>query len=141
MIRYFTEDLKFIYRNKRLNNRWLNQVISTESRKAGDINIIFCSDEYLLDVNMKFLNHDYYTDIITFNYCEGSLISGDLFISIDSVRDNAGHFNVDFEEELHRVIVHGVLHLIGYDDHCDEDILEMRAKENYYLNIRKQSDE
>ena len=99
--------------------------------------MVFCSDNYLLDVNLKFLQHDYYTDIITFDYCEKDILSGDLFISIDSVRANADFFGTTFENELNRVIVHGILHLIGYDDHCDEDIAEMRAKENYYLDIRK----
>lgn len=141
MIRYFTENLNFKYKNRRLNNSWLNSVIRAEDKVPGDINIIFCSDDYILDVNKKFLSHDYYTDIITFDYCQADIVSGDLFISIDSVRDNAKHFNVEFDEELHRVIVHGVLHLIGYDDHCDEDIVQMRSKENHYLQLRNTKDE
>lgn len=136
MVRYFTEDIKFEYKNRLINNRWLKTVAGSEIRKLGDINIIFCSDNYILDVNMKYLQHDYFTDIITFDYCEGDKLSGDLFISIDSVRENAEHYGTAFDEELHRVIVHGVLHLIGYDDHCDEDIKIMRSKENYYLNMR-----
>ena len=83
-----------------------------------------------------YLGHDYYTDIITFDYCEGDVLSGDLFISIDSVRENASFYGVDFPTELNRVIVHGLLHLIGYDDHSEEDIAVMRAKENYYLSLR-----
>ena len=86
---------------------------------------------------MKYLQHDYFTDIITFDYCEGSKISGDLFISIDSVRENASFYGVDFETELDRVMVHGVLHLIGYDDHTPEDISVMRQKENYYIEMKK----
>ncbi|MDD5914672.1 MAG: rRNA maturation RNase YbeY [Bacteroidales bacterium] len=138
MIRYFCEDIKFIYKNKLANNRWLKMVAGSEIRKIGDINVIFCSDNYILDVNMKYLQHDYFTDIITFDYCEGKVLSGDLFISVDSVRENSIEFGTDFEEELHRVIVHGVLHLIGYDDHTEEDKKVMRQKENYYLQMRSQ---
>lgn len=138
MIRYFCEDIRFTYKNKLANNRWLKMVAGSEIRKIGDINVIFCSDNYILDVNMKYLQHDYFTDIITFDYCEGKVLSGDLFISVDSVRENSIEFGTDFEEELHRVIVHGVLHLIGYDDHTDEDKKMMRQKENYYLQMRSQ---
>ena len=138
MIRYFCEDIKFTYKNKLANNRWLKMVAGNEIRKIGDINVIFCSDNYILDVNMKYLQHDYFTDIITFDYCEGKVLSGDLFISVDSVRENSIEFGTDFEEELHRVIVHGVLHLIGYDDHTEEDKKVMRQKENYYLQMRSQ---
>ena len=138
MIRYFCEDIRFIYKNKLANNRWLKMVAGSEIRKIGDINVIFCSDNYILDVNMKYLQHDYFTDIITFDYCEGKVLSGDLFISVDSVRENSIEFGTDFEEELHRVIVHGVLHLIGYADHTEEDKKVMRQKENYYLQMRSQ---
>lgn len=138
MIRYFCEDIRFTYKNKLANNRWLKMVAGSEIRKIGDINIIFCSDNYILDVNMKYLQHDYFTDIITFDYCEGKVLSGDLFISVDSVRENSIEFGTDFEEELHRVIVHGVLHLIGYDDHTEENKKLMRQKENYYLQMRSQ---
>lgn len=138
MIRYFCEDIRFTYKNKLANNRWLKMVAGSEIRKIGDINVIFCSDNYILDVNMKYLQHDYFTDIITFDYCEGMVLSGDLFISVDSVRENSIEFGTDFEEELHRVIVHGVLHLIGYDDHTEEDKKVMRQKENYYLQMRSQ---
>ena len=138
MIRYFCEDIRLTYKNKLANNRWLKMVAGSEIRKIGDINVIFCSDNYILDVNMKYLQHDYFTDIITFDYCEGKVLSGDLFISVDSVRENSIEFGTDFEEELHRVIVHGVLHLIGYDDHTEEDKKVMRQKENYYLQMRSQ---
>ena len=113
-------------------------VAASELRKIGIINIIFCSDNYILDVNMKYLQHDYFTDIITFDYCEKDILSGDLFISIDSVRENALFYGTEFPEELNRVMVHGVLHLIGYDDHTEDDIKTMRSKENYYLDLRKQ---
>ena len=136
MIRYFCEDIKFEFKNKLLNNRWLKFVSSSEVRKLQNINIIFCSDNYILDVNMKYLQHDYFTDIITFDYCEGNSLSGDLFISIDSVRDNAAFYGTEFADELNRVIVHGILHLIGYDDHTDEEQKIMRSKEDYYLSLR-----
>ena len=137
MIRYFNEDINFSLKGKSLNNLWLKTVAESEIRKVGDINIIFCSDNYILDVNMKYLSHDYFTDIITFDYCDGPVLSGDLFISIDSVRENASFYGTEFAEELNRVIVHGVLHLIGYDDHTEEDIAVMRSKENYYLELKK----
>ena len=137
MVSYFNEDIKFDFKEKRLTNRWLKLVAESEIRRLGDISIIFCSDNYILDVNMKYLQHDYFTDIITFDYCDGDTVSGDLFISIDSVRENAAFYGTEFKDELNRVIVHGVLHLIGYDDHSEEDIKEMRAKENYYLSLRE----
>ena len=137
MVSYFNEDIKFDFKEKRLTNRWLKLVAESEIRRLGDISIIFCSDNYILDVNIKYLQHDYFTDIITFDYCEGDTVSGDLFISIDSVRENAAFYGTEFKDELNRVLVHGVLHLIGYDDHSEEDIKEMRAKENYYLSLRE----
>ena len=138
MIRYYCEDISFKLKDKALNNKWLKMVAASELRKIGDINIIFCSDNYILDVNMKYLQHDYFTDIITFDYCEKDILSGDLFISIDSVRENSLFYGTEFPEELNRVMVHGILHLIGYDDHTEEDIKTMRSKENYYLDLRKQ---
>lgn len=133
MIRYDRQDTDFVFRHRRENNLWLKNVAAEEGRKTGEIAVIFCSDEYLLDINRQFLNHDYYTDIITFDYCEGEVLNGDLLISVDSVRDNAVHYGASFDEELHRVIVHGLLHLIGYDDHSEEERKTMREKENYYL--------
>lgn len=138
MVRYFFEDIKFEYKNKQFNNRWLKLVAESEICRLGDINIIFCSDPYILDINLQYLSHDYFTDIITFDYSQKPVISGDLFISVDSVRENAEFYGTEFAEELHRVIVHGILHLIGYDDHTDEDIAVMRSKENYYLGMREQ---
>ena len=137
MVTYFSEDTSFIFKEKRLTNRWLKLVAESEIRRLGDIGIIFCSDNYILDVNLKYLQHDYYTDIITFDYCEGDRLNGDLFISVDSVRENAAFYGTEFADELNRVIVHGVLHLIGYDDHTEEDIAVMRSKENYYLSLRE----
>lgn len=136
MVRYFFEDVKFEYKDRRFNNSWLKLVAESEIRRLGDVNIIFCSDPYILNINLQYLGHDYFTDIITFDYCEGKKISGDLFISVDSVRENAAFYKTDFNEELHRVIVHGILHLVGYDDHTEGDIKVMRSKENYYLELR-----
>lgn len=137
MVTYFTEDTTFQFKQRRINNRWLKMVAESEIRKLGDISIIFCSDNYILDVNIKYLQHDYFTDIITFDYCEGNILSGDLFISVDSVCENAVEYGTEFDEELNRVIVHGILHLIGYDDFTEEDKREMRSKENYYLQCRR----
>ncbi len=136
MIRYFKEDTKFEFKSRALNNKWLKMVAESEIRRIGDINIIFCSDNYILDVNMKYLQHDYFTDIITFDYCEKNRLNGDLFISVDSVRENALFYGTEFSDELNRVIVHGILHLVGYDDHSEEDIAVMRSKEDYYLGLR-----
>lgn len=137
MIRYFNEDINFELKHKLFNNKWLKIVAGSEMKRVGDINIIFCSDPYILEVNLKYLQHDYFTDIITFDYCESDRLSGDLFISIDCVRENAAFYGTEFDDELNRVMVHGVLHLIGYDDHSEDDIAQMRAKENYYLDLRK----
>lgn len=136
MVRYYCEDIKFIFKNKLANNRWLKMVAGSEIKTLGDISIIFCSDNYILDVNLRYLHHDYFTDVITFDYCEGNRLSGDLFISVDSVRENAVEFGTEFDDELHRVIVHGLLHLIGYGDHTPEDQKLMREKEDYYLGLR-----
>ena len=136
MVSYYTEDTSFAFKEKRLTSRWLKFVAESEAKRLGDVAVIFCSDNYILDVNIKYLQHDYYTDIITFDYCEGNRLSGDLFISVDSVRENAAFYVTEFADELNRVIVHGLLHLIGYDDHTEADIAVMRAKENYYLSQR-----
>lgn len=137
MISYFAEDIKFDLKGKLLNNRWLKMVVGSEIKRLGDLSLIFCSDHYILDINLRYLQHDYYTDIITFDYCEGDTVSGDLFISIDSVRENAAFYGVSFEDELDRVMVHGVLHLLGYDDHTPEDTAVMREKENYYVKMKR----
>ena len=137
MVSYFKEDTKFDFKEKRRTNRWLKLVAESEIRRLGDVSIIFCSDNYILDVNIKYLKHDYFTDIITFDYCEGETLSGDLFISVDSVRENALFYGAEFADELNRVIVHGLLHLIGYDDHSEADKKVMRSKENYYLSLRE----
>lgn len=137
MVSYYFEDTDFVFKGKALNNRWLKLVAESEIRRLGNISIIFCSDNYILDINQRFLSHDYFTDIITFDYCEADKLSGDLFISVDSVRENALEYKTEFADELNRVIVHGLLHLIGYDDHTEEEVSVMRSKENYYLSLRE----
>lgn len=135
MVNYYFEDTAFKLKAKTKIKNWLKLVAESEVYTLGNVSVIFCSDNYILDINQRFLQHDYFTDIITFDYSEGSKISGDLFISVDSVKENSIEYGTDFEDELHRVIVHGILHLIGYDDHTDEDVRIMRSKENYYLSL------
>jgi rRNA maturation RNase YbeY len=113
----------------------LKSLISSENFKLGEIAIVLCSDEYLLKVNQDFLKHDYYTDIITFDYCQDGFINGDLIISLDRVFENSALEKSTFEEELNRVIFHGVLHLCGYKDKSKKDVEMMRFKESYYLNL------
>ncbi|MCI5618492.1 MAG: rRNA maturation RNase YbeY [Rikenellaceae bacterium] len=137
MIAYYTQDTDFVFKGKQFNNKWLRMVAESEIKRIGDISIIFCSDNYILDVNMKYLQHDYFTDVITFDYCDGDKLSGDLFISVDTVRENAKLYNTDFNDELNRVMVHGILHLIGYDDHSQKDKQLIRKKEDYYLSFRE----
>jgi rRNA maturation RNase YbeY len=112
----------------------LTDLIKCERKSLGEITVVFCSDDYLLDVNKQYLEHDYLTDIITFDYSEGLVMSGDLFISYDRVLDNANTFNVEVLTELSRVLFHGVLHLCGYKDKSDMDVILMRDKENFYLD-------
>ncbi|MBO7145068.1 MAG: rRNA maturation RNase YbeY [Salinivirgaceae bacterium] len=113
----------------------MEKLVANEDRTLGDVNYILCSDAYLLDINRQYLNHDYYTDVISFDYCEDNVISGDIFISVDTVADNAKEYGVTFEKELARVMIHGVLHFVGYNDKSDEEVPVMRAKENQYLSL------
>ena len=138
MITYQTEDTSFRFGSRRLISRWIKEIVAHAELKVGELSIVFCSDPYILAVNRQYLGHDYYTDIITFDYCEGSVLSGDLIISVDTVRANAEEYGAaSFEEELHRVIIHGVLHLIGFDDHTPKDRAEMRRQENAALALLK----
>jgi rRNA maturation RNase YbeY len=132
-VKIFFEEVKKISIDRKRISLYINDLISEEKFRKGDISIIFCSDDYLLNINREHLNHDYYTDIVTFDYSEDNLISGDLFISLDRVKDNAGTYGEPYERELYRVVFHGVLHLTGYTDHDDDERLVMREKENYYL--------
>lgn len=115
-IAYYAEDIELPAIKKRVVSGWVKAVAETYGKKTGDISYIFCSDEKILEVNRQYLQHDYYTDIITFDYTEGNKISGDLFISLDTVRTNAETFHTDYNEELHRTIIHGILHLCGIND-------------------------
>lgn len=114
---------------------WLSEVIESEDKTEGEINYIFCDDEYLLQKNIEFLDHDTLTDIISFDYTMGSLISGDIFISVERVAENAKEYNVSFDEELKRVMVHGILHYCGYGDKTEEDSQVMRAKEEQKMML------
>lgn len=114
---------------------WFTKITEQEGKVLDEIALIFCSDDYLLEINQQHLNHDYYTDIVTFDYCWENHVSGDLFISLDRVRENAATFNKTFENELNRVIIHGVLHLCGYKDKSDEDEIMMRSKEDAALSM------
>ncbi len=115
---------------------WLEKVVSNENKKLGEIVIIICKDDYLLEKNIKFLNHDTLTDVISFDYSTDKNISGDIFVSIDRIKENAKTYNVTFLKELDRVMVHGLLHLLGYNDKAEKDAKEMKNKENFYLSIK-----
>ena len=133
-ILFYHEDVKPLKLERRKIKTWISSVITSENKKTGSINFIFCSDEYLLQVNKQYLDHDYFTDIITFDYVEGKLISGDIFVSVDRVSENADKFQVSFDEELRRILVHGVLHLLGYPDKEPEQKKVMTQKEDHYLS-------
>ena len=134
MINLFFEDVEIPGLNSEFFCSWLSDVCEQEGKVLGEVNLIFCSDEYLLDVNQKYLNHDYYTDIITFDYVKGKTISGEIFVSLQRISDNASTLSKNYEEELRRVLAHGILHLSGYKDKSEEEEKEMRRKEDFYLN-------
>lgn len=131
----FTNDdsVSFSLKNKRFIKSWIKDIIQQNKKELGDINYIFCSDEKILEINKEFLKHDYYTDIISFDYCEVNKINGDIFISIDTVKSNSIKYKTEFIEELHRVIVHGVLHFLGFKDKTKIDTEKMREAENKAL--------
>ena len=135
MIRFYFESTDRLDLKKTEIKNWLHQVISDESFELGDINIIMCSDEYLISINKEYLSHDYFTDIVTFNYCEGGKISGDIFISIDRIKENSENYSTNFTNELYRVMVHGVLHLLKYNDKTEDEKKIMTSKENQYLAV------
>ncbi|MDA3954761.1 MAG: rRNA maturation RNase YbeY [Bacteroidales bacterium] len=132
-IKFFVEETKFNLKNRIRIKTWIRETIIGENLKPGVINFIFTSDKFLLEVNKQYLSHDYFTDIITFNYCDKNEINGDIYISISTVKNNSISFNVTFIEELHRVMIHGILHLMNYNDKTDQEKAEIRKKENYYL--------
>ena len=133
MIQFLSENIELPAIDQTKVSRWIKLVAASQGRKAGHINYIFCDDERILEVNNYYLQHDYFTDIITFDYSSGKTISGDIFISIDTVKSNAEGLKISFEEELHRVIIHGILHLCGQDDKTTESQAEMTRKENEAL--------
>ena len=136
MITYQTEGVDMPDIQKRETTAWIKAVAASYGKKIGEIAYIFCSDEKILEVNRQYLQHDYYTDIITFDYCEGNRLSGDLFISLDTVRTNADHFaGGDYRRELHRVIIHGILHLCGINDKGPGEREVMEEAENRALEL------
>lgn len=135
MIFYTIENVKAPKLEKRKTNVWIKTVAEKYDKKIGEIAYIFCDDAKILEVNKTYLQHDYFTDIITFDYCEGEVLNGDIFISLDTVRTNAQEFGVTFENELHRILIHGILHLCGQEDKTPEARLEMTRKENEALQM------
>ncbi len=133
MIQYITEEVKLPSIQKTQITRWIKDTAAEYNKKTGEIVFIFCNDERILEVNNKYLQHDYFTDIITFDYSEGAIISGDIFISIDTVASNATEFEVSFEAEINRIMIHGILHLCGQDDKTTESREIMTQKENLAL--------
>ena len=136
MITYNTDGVKMPSIKKRENTAWVKAVAASYGKRVGEIAYIFVDDEKILEVNRQYLGHDYYTDIITFDYCEGDVISGDLFISLDTVRTNAEQVGATYEEELHRVIIHGILHLCGINDKGPGEREIMEAAEDKALALR-----
>jgi rRNA maturation RNase YbeY len=135
MICFFCENINFSFEGKkRIAQMQIKNLIKMENKKAGDLCFIFCTDDFLLDINKKHLNHDYYTDVITFDYTVNDVISGDIFISLQRVEENAGKFGVSFAHELSRIIYHGLLHLCGYNDQSNDEKRAMSEKEDFYLN-------
>ena len=114
---------------------WLKRVIASEDKKLEEVSFIFCDDEYLLEINQKYLDHDTYTDIISFDNCVGNILAGDIFISTERVAENSREYGVDFEEELRRVLAHGILHFCGYSDKSDRESAEMRRKEEEKMRM------
>ncbi|MEG0915980.1 MAG: rRNA maturation RNase YbeY [Myroides sp.] len=131
----FNYETDFQLENESDYEQWIDAVIESEGKEPGEINYIFCDDEYLHNINMQYLNHDTLTDIISFDYCIGDLISGDIFVSIERVQDNAKDYEVSFKEELLRVLAHGVLHYCGYKDKTENEALLMRTKEQEKINM------
>ena len=134
-INFFHQDCDFSLPQKQLTKKWIKNVIQSNGFKLGTINYIFCSDKEILKINLEYLNHNYYTDIITFPYIQNNIISSDIFISIDTVRSNSEKYKQNFANELNRVIIHGVLHLVGFKDKSPEEIAGMRREEEKCLKF------
>lgn len=138
-VQFFSEKISFKLKDQARIKKWIGQVVKKEKKSVGNINYIFCDDEYLKRINRLYLKHNYYTDIITFQHetDDKKEISGDVFISIDRVKENAEKFDVNFGQELHRVMIHGVLHLFGYTDKSKSGKAKMTQKEDFYLSLFK----
>ena len=134
-IYYTTEEIDFHLDDENKVSKWIESIILKNKKELGEINYIFIIDEKILEINQEYLKHDYYTDIITFDYCVGDLVSADIFISIETVESNSYKFETSFQQELMRVIIHGVLHLLGYNDSDEENRQLMRKKENEALSL------
>ena len=135
MITYSAEGVKFPKIKRRDTTAWIRRVAATYGKRVGEVGYLFCDDEHILQVNREYLQHDYYTDIITFDYCEGDMLNGDLVISLDTIRTNAEQFGRPYDEELHRVIIHGILHLCGQNDKGPVEREQMEAAENRALAL------
>jgi len=136
MITYNTENVKMPSIRRRDTSAWIRRVAESYGKKVGEVGYLFCDDEHILQVNREYLGHDYYTDIITFDYCEGNILNGDLVISLDTIRTNAEQFGKPYDEELHRVIIHGILHLCGLNDKGPGERQQMEAAEDRALALR-----
>lgn len=134
-IYFSSENTKFDLKNKMKVKKWISDTIKSQSKRVGDISYIFCDDAYLIEINRTYLNHDTYTDIITFDYVEDDLVSGDIMISVERVEENAKIFKTTFDQELHRVIIHGIHHLLGQGDKSEAEAAAMRKKEEASLAI------
>jgi len=131
----FNYETEFELQNESDFSKWLSEVILSENKKEGEINYIFCDDDYLLEINQQYLDHDTLTDIISFDYSVGNELNGDIFVSVDRVKENASDYNVSFQEEIQRVLVHGILHYCGYKDKTEADELVMRRKEEEKMKM------
>lgn len=136
-ITFQTENVALPKIKKRETTNWIKTVAEMYHKKTGEIAYLFCDDAKILEINRQYLQHDFYTDIITFDYSEGNMISGDISISLDTVRSNSQMYHTDFETELHRVMIHGILHLCGINDQSEAEKIEMRAAENSALDLLK----
>lgn len=136
-IKFYQQDCKFTLPRKRITKKWITQIIESNNFQLGTINYIFCSENEILTINSQFLNHNFFTDIITFPYTEGKVVSADIFISIDTVKTNAKKYNQIFLDELNRVIIHGVLHLVGFNDKSKAEKSLMRSEEDKSLLLLK----
>lgn len=134
-INFYFEDIEEFQLDLPKITSWINSTITEEGQEPGELSFILCSDDYLLEINNQYLDHDYYTDIITFDYVEDGIVAGDIFISVDRVKENADEYQVSFANELNRIIIHGVLHLLGYKDKEADEKQLMTSKEDYYLSV------